>query len=300
MNSTTAASRKRSAAFVVNSFQNDNVKRATVMIGVNGDNNHVTVLSKKSTPFTDPDRKDYRGPLRILSQVSQIQELTEEYIPACHLSKYRSICDADPVTGRPRMWGCAYCNWSHLQENKELVTYLERAPIPPLSKKMYECKCVWARHVLHESVYQRNHRNRQSMLQSCRNIIKNRKMKKPIRSSVYTPYPQAALNMLHGADLEGGEVYTTIFADPNELTWCPCVIYARDLRNILLEHVIQQKLKGIPHLGIKIMEYLMPFTPLPSSTGFKRCEHYNDNHNDDAGEQEDFAYFVDVKWVEKE
>ena len=104
--------------------------------------------------------------------------------------------------------------------------------------------------------------------------------------------------MLQGADLEGGEVYTTIYSSLNEMTWCPCVIYARDLRDILLGHITAKKLKGIGYLGIQIMKYLMPFNPLPSSMAFNQCVHNDGTHNAGEGD-EDYAYFIDVKWVEK-
>ena len=290
-------SRKRSAA--LHSFENDNVKRATVMIGVNVYDNVVTILSKKSTPFTDPDRKDYRGPVRIISQLDKIQEMTTDYISTCQLNEYRSICDADPETGRPRMWGCEHCNWLHLQEKKEMVTYLEQPPVPPIQPCYKECKCYWARHMLHETVYQRNHRNRQAMLQSCRNILNNQNLNKPCRG-VYTPHPKAALDMLQGADLEGGEVYTTIYSALNELTWCPCITYARDLRDIVLDHLTPNHLGGINQLGLTVMSYLLPFTPLPKGMAFSKCNHgrHDIEHDHNNSGEEDSAYFIDVKWIE--
>jgi len=260
------------------------------MLGVNADENVVTMMSKKSTPFTDSDRKDYRGPLKILRRLDMIREHTTEYISARQLAHYNSICAADPDTGRPCMWGCEHCNWRHLQEEKQYVTALDRLPARPIAGVHDECKCQHARHAMQTVIYNRNTRHRQALLKGMQNQLKH---PNAIRHRGMTLNdPASAAVMFSNMDMEGGEVFTRLHASATEMTWCPCVVYAKGLKAIITE-LCNKKLKGIHSLGGIIMAHLFGFTKLPADLAFDRaCE-------DPDLDTEDVAYFIDVRWVEE-
>jgi len=277
-------------------FNSMSVKRATIMVGVSADDNVVTIMSKKSTPYTDSDRKDYRGPLKILRSLSTVREYTGEYISANQLSHYASICSADPDTGRPCMWGCEHCSWKHLQDKTTLVTQLDRLPNRPIAGIHDECKCQHFRHAMHMTIYNRNARNRQALLKGISNQIKFPDATR--HRGVTFNDPSSASNMFKHMEVEGGEVISRLHAPANEMSWCPCVNYAREVKDIIYRFYTK-KLQGIEALGGLLMAYLYTFTKLPIDIGFDRARQDVDQQYLDDDE-EDVAYFIDVRWAENE
>ena len=104
--------------------------------------------------------------------------------------------------------------------------------------------------------------------------------------------PKSSSTMFSHMEVEGGEIFTRLHSSCQEMTWCPCVVYAKNLKALITEF-IRKKIKGIEGLEYMVMDYLFPHTRLPIDIAFEGAI------EDPDIDSEDVAYFIDVRWVEE-